>query len=78
MILLEPWFEGPYNVSCYDVTMPNGRKFTVHGKQASLLSLLLSGYVVQDDFHPFDAFSPESLAANQAAAKVVSDDAESV
>lgn len=76
MIQLEPRFEGPYNVSCYDVIMPNGRKFTVHGKQASLLSMLLSGYVVHDEFHPFDAFSAESMAANQASAKVVSDGAE--
>lgn len=56
MIQLEHTFEGPFNSSCYDVKFSNDKVFRVDGKRASLISLILSGYQLRDDFHPMDAF----------------------
>lgn len=70
-VVLEHGFEGPYNSGCYDVTLPNGAKFRISGKQASMISLILSGYTIQEGFHPFDAFDRESLAKGRMNAKVV-------
>ena len=69
-IQLEPGFEGPYNAGYYDVILGE-RKFRVRGKEASLVSMLLSGYKCREDFHPFDAFTTEELASNQVSMKVV-------
>jgi len=78
VIQLEHRFEGPFNAGCYDVRMPDGRQFTVHGKSASLISLVLSGYSLREDFDPLEAFTLSSLAAGRRAVKVVSRDGEPV
>jgi len=67
-------FEGPFNAGCYDVRFPSGEQFRVNGKAASLISLILAGYRVKNDFHPFEAFDPGSLRNGQAAAKVADHD----
>jgi hypothetical protein len=69
-IQLEPGFEGPYNAGYYDVIL-NGKKFRIRGKEASLISMLLSGYNCREDFHPFDAFTMQELAENSVSMKVV-------
>ena len=74
MIQLEHRFEGPFNVGVYDLTLPNGRKAAIRGKAASLLSLILSGYQLRDDFQPLDAFAQDSLETGRAYRKVVSRD----
>lgn len=73
-ILLEHAFEGPFNAGCYDVALPNGRRFRVSGKAASMVSLILSGYQLRDDFMPLDAFTHDSLAPGRMDARAVSED----
>jgi hypothetical protein len=65
-ILLEHDVEGPFKRPCYNVKMPNGKTRRVSGKQAILVSLLLAGYEVKDDFDPLTAFDPEGVSANVA------------
>ncbi len=73
MIILEHSFEGPFSTGCYEVTFPGGRKCKVGGKQASMISLILSGYQFREDFHPLGAFTGESLEPGLAAVKVVTE-----
>lgn len=67
----ETAYEGPFNSVCYNVTLDDGSKVRLSGKQASLIALLVSGYRLRDDFHPFDAFEKGSLDSGRAFAKVV-------
>ena len=76
LIGLEHGFEGPFNTGYYDVHLPGGRTRRIHGKQASLISLLLAGYEFREDFQPLDAFKADSLATGRADAKVVKTDVE--
>lgn len=63
-ILLEHDVEGPFKRPCYNVKMPNGKARRVSGKQAVLVSLLLAGYQVKDDFDPLTAFDPQGVSAD--------------
>jgi len=72
-IILEHSFEGPFNSGCYDVRLPGGTTRRVSGRQASMISMILSGYEFKDGFLPMDAFTQESLAAGRADVKVASD-----
>jgi hypothetical protein len=65
VIQLNHRFEGPFQAGCYDVTLPNGRQFTVKGKAASMISLILAGYSLRPGFMPLDAFTEESLEAGR-------------
>lgn len=72
VILLEHGFEGPYNAGFYTVKLPGGRALKIEGRQASMISMILSGYEFRDAFHPMDAFTVGSLDAGRADVKVVS------
>lgn len=51
--------------SAWTVRNPEtGESKRVEGRAASLLSMLIAqqGYELREDFHPFDAFTEESLA----------------
>lgn len=75
-IVLEHSFEGPFKSGCFDVTYASGRKFRVSGRAASLISLILAGYRIRDDFRAMDPFTLESLAEGQANAKAVANASE--
>ena len=63
MIQLEHGFEGPFRTGFWKATNSStGSQTKISGKQASLISLILSGYVLKDGFNPLDAFTAESLA----------------
>lgn len=74
MIQLEHSFEGPFNAGCYVAQMPTGREVRLSGKSASMISLLLAGYQLKDDFQPLEAFTDASLAPGRMNAKVVRPD----
>lgn len=78
MITLEHGFEGPFRTGYWDAVSTNsGQRKRISGKQASMISLILSGYVFRDDFTPLDAFTPESLSAGRVNAKAVKRDVQS-
>lgn len=62
MIQLEHGFEGPFKTGIWRATNAStGSQTKIAGKQASLISLILSGYVLKPEFQPLDAFTKESL-----------------
>ncbi len=62
MITLEYGFEGPFKSGFWKVkNAQTGSQAKITGKQASMISMILSGYAFKPDFHPFDAFTKESL-----------------
>ena len=63
-IMLEHDVEGPFKRPCYNVRMPNGKTRRVGGKQAVLVSLLLAGYEIKDDFDPLTAFDPAGVSSD--------------
>lgn len=72
MLVLKPGVEGPFNQGVWAaVDTDTQEAMKLHGKYASLLSLLLSGYQLRDDFQPLDAFTSESLDKGRAVAKAV-------
>lgn len=62
-IVLEAGTEGPYKALFWQASTPDGKGKRITGQQASMISMILSGYVFKPDFHPFDAFTQESLDA---------------
>ena len=64
MIILEYGAEGPLRQGYWQATNSETKSVVkLKGKQASLISMILSGYVLKDDFHPFDAFTDDSVEA---------------
>ena len=63
-MILEYGYEGPLRQGYWQATNSDTREVNkITGKQASLISMILSGYVLKDTFHPFDAFTDESVEA---------------
>jgi hypothetical protein len=63
VILLEYGFKGPLREGYWQATNAETKsKVKITGKQASMISMILSGYVFKDDFMPFDAFTEDSMA----------------
>lgn len=61
---LERDFSGPWDSAAWTVRDPeSGESKRLEGKAAALLSMLIArhDYAIRDDFHPFDAFTEESL-----------------
>ena len=66
MIILEYGCEGPLRQGYWQATNSETREVTkITGKQSSLISMILSGFKIKDDFHPFDAFTDESVEAGK-------------
>ncbi len=62
MIALEYAVRGPFKEGYWRATnAQTGSTTQITGKQASMISMILSGYAFKPDFHPFDAFTKESL-----------------
>jgi len=62
VIQLEYGVEGPFKAGFWRATnRESGSRTKITGKQASMISMILSGYAFKPDFHPFDAFTQESL-----------------
>lgn len=75
MLVLKHGVEGPFNEGVWAaIDSDTQATMKLHGKYASLLSLLMSGYQLRPDFQPLDIFTPESLDKGRAAAKAVSGD----
>ena len=66
MIILEFGCEGPLRQGYWQATNAETKEVNkLTGKQASLISMILSGYVLKEDSHPFDAFTDESVEAGK-------------
>ncbi len=66
MITLEYGHEGPFKSGFWKATnAQTGSQTKITGKQASMISMILTGYAFKPDFHPFDAFTQESLDAGK-------------
>jgi hypothetical protein len=62
MIQLEYGVEGPFKTGFWRAkNTASGSTSKISGKQASMISMILSGYAFKPDFHPFDAFTQDSL-----------------
>jgi hypothetical protein len=74
-LLLEPGFEGPLHQGTWTVTdTAGGHVIKLRGKYAAMISLMVSGYRLRDDFDPLESFTGESLAPGRMNAKVVTPD----
>lgn len=60
-VVLEYGFEGPFREGYWTAMLSNGERKRITGKQASMISMILSGYVFQGNFQPADAFTADSL-----------------
>ncbi len=69
-LIFEPGFEGPLHQGTWQITFDDGTQLKLRGKYAALISLMVSGYRLRDDFQPLDCFDNDSLAPGRAAAKV--------